>query len=64
MQAGLILAGMKTGLHTHFASGLHALNIFLTVLLFGTFWRLAAGRLANSSSPFVRAIAGQMFVQF
>lgn len=56
---------MRTGLHTHFASGLHALNIFLTVLILGTFWRLAWLHVgASSRNPFVRAMAGQAFVQF
>lgn len=56
---------MKTGLHTHFGSGLHALNIFLTVLILGTTWRLAWLHVAaRARSPFVKAMAGQAFVQF
>lgn len=55
---------MKTGLHTHFASGLHALNIFLTVLILGTFWRIASFHIAQSRIPWLRAIGGQMTTQF
>ena len=56
---------MKTGLHTHFASGLHALNIFLTVLILGSFWRIAWAHVAaNAKSPLLRSLAGQAFLQY
>ena len=52
-------------MHTHFASGTHAVSVFLSVVIVGTFWRLAwlhAG--GRAKSPIVRALAGAALFQF
>lgn len=48
-------------MHTHF-SAMHALNVFLAVLLVGTFWRLACLHLAASSNTSLKhlGIAGSV----
>lgn len=51
-------------MHTHFASGLHALNTFLSVLIVGAFWRLAWLHAARSSNPTVQKLAGAALFQF
>jgi peroxiredoxin family protein len=50
-------------LHTHFGSGTTLLSNGINVLLFLTFWRLAAFHLSRSSNPTVKAVAGAMFAQ-
>lgn len=51
-------------MHTHFASGMHALGVFLSVLLVGTFWKLGWARAARSKRPFVRSLASAALFQF
>ena len=51
-------------MHTHFASGTAALQAFLSVIIVGTFWRIAWLHAGRSSNPTVRALAGAALVQF
>jgi hypothetical protein len=50
-------------MHTHFGA-LMGFTAFLSVLLFGTLWRLSAARLAASSSPTAQNIGAAMAIQF
>lgn len=58
------LACKVSPMHTHFASGTHAVGTFLSVLIVGSFWRLAWMHAARSSNPTVQAIAGAALFQF
>jgi hypothetical protein len=51
-------------MHTHFASGTHAVGTFLSVLIVGSFWRLAWMHAAQSKNPTVQALAGAALFQF
>jgi len=50
-------------MHTHF-SAMHALNVFLAVLLVGSFWRLLSLHLMASSTPAVQHVGVAMTVQY
>lgn len=50
-------------MHTHF-SALHALNVFLAVLLVGTFWRLLSLHLMASPNTSLAHAGVAMSVQF
>jgi hypothetical protein len=51
-------------MHTHFASGMHALSVFLTVLLVGTFWKLAWLHAGRSDNQTVKALASAALFQY
>lgn len=51
-------------MHTHFASGMHAVSVFFAVLLVGTFWKLAWLRAGQSSNPTVKALAAAALFQY
>lgn len=51
-------------MHTHFASGMHAVSVFLTVLLVGTFWKLVWLTAGKSSNPTVKAMAAAALFQY
>ena len=51
-------------MHTHFASGTHALATFLSVVIVGSFWRLAWLHAARSKNPTVQRLAGAALFQF
>lgn len=50
-------------MHTHF-SALHALNVFLAVLLVGSFWRLLSLHLMASPNPALQHAGVAMNVQY
>jgi hypothetical protein len=51
-------------MHTHFASGTHALSVFLSVVLVGTFWKLAWMHASRSQNPTVKALAAAALFQY
>lgn len=51
-------------MHTHFASGTHALSTFLSVILVGTLWKLAWMHAARSNRPLVQSLASAALFQF
>ena len=52
-------------MHSHFASATHGAAVFLSVLLFGTFWRLSSLHLMRSKrSRFLRGIGRGMMFQY
>lgn len=50
-------------MHAHF-SALHAINVFLAILLLGTLWRLASLHLLASSSPMWQHVGAGMAFQY
>ncbi len=50
-------------MHTHF-SAMHAINVFLAVLLVGTFWRLASLHLAASQNVTLKHLGVAASVQY
>lgn len=51
-------------MHTHFASGMHAVGVFLGVVIVGSFWKLAWLKAAGSSNPTVKALAAAALFQY
>lgn len=51
-------------MHTHFASGTFALSSFLSIVIVGTFWKLAWMRAAKSPNPTVQALAASALFQY
>ena len=51
-------------MHTHFASGMHAVSVFLSVLLVGTLWKLAWMSAGRSSNPTVKGLASAALFQY
>lgn len=51
-------------MHTHFGSGTHALSVFLSVIIVGTFWKLAWARIARSDNPTAKALAAAALFQY
>lgn len=51
-------------MHTHFASGMHAVSVFLSVLLVGTLWKLAWLRAGASQNPTVKALSAAALFQY
>lgn len=51
-------------MHTHFGSATLGGAAFLSVLLFGTFWRLAWFHGVNSRNPLVAGLSRAALVQF
>jgi len=51
-------------MHTHFGSATLGAAAFLSVLLFGTLWRLAWFHGVNNRSPWVAGISRAALVQF
>lgn len=50
-------------MHVHF-SALHALNVFLAVLIVGTAWRLASLHLMASSNPALKHLGVAATTQY
>jgi hypothetical protein len=50
--------------HTHFGSVTHAAATFLSVVMVGTVWRLAAFHWVRSPRKLVRGLARMMLFQF
>ena len=50
-------------MHTHF-SAVHALNIFLAVLIVGSLWRLGAAHLAAANNETAAHIGRAMAFQY
>jgi hypothetical protein len=50
-------------MHTHF-SAVHAMNIFLAVLIVGSAWRLASLHLASAKSPGMQHLGRAMAFQY
>lgn len=51
-------------MHTHFASGMHALGTFLGIVIVGTFWKLAWLHASRSQNPTVKALASAALFQY
>lgn len=51
-------------MHTHFGSGMHAVGVFLGVVIVGGFWKLAWLRVAQSSNPTAKALAAAALFQY
>jgi hypothetical protein len=53
-------------MHTHFASGTHAVAVFVPVVIVGGFWRLAWLHVARVTKPgsFMHAMAGAALFQY
>lgn len=51
-------------MHTHFASGMHAVSVFLSVLLVGTLWKLAWLHAGRSSNQTVKAFSAAALFQY
>jgi hypothetical protein len=53
-------------MHTHFGSGTHALQTFLSVLILGAFWRLAWLTVHSKADDgsFLKATADAALLQF
>ena len=51
-------------MHTHFGSATTGLAAFLSVLVFGTFWRLAGMHGMRATNKFVAGISRAMLAQF
>lgn len=50
-------------MHTHF-SAMHAVNVFIGVLIIGSVWRLATYHLAAANSPAARNLGAAMSFQY
>ena len=50
-------------MHTHF-SAMHALNIFLAVLIVGTLWRLGSLHLSAAGNPALKNLGQAMAFQY
>lgn len=51
-------------MHTHFGSATHGAATFLTVLVWGTFWRLGWMHAMTSKNRHVQGLAKAALVQF
>ena len=51
-------------MHTHFASGMHAVSVFFTVLLVGTLWKLGWLHASRSENQTVKALAAAALFQY
>lgn len=51
-------------MHTHFASGMTAVSVFLSVLLVGTFWKLAWLHASTSKNETVKAMSAAALFQY
>jgi len=51
-------------MHTHFASATAGAAAFLSVLIFGTFWRIGALHAAGSKNQTVAGLGRAALVQF
>lgn len=55
---------MNSRKHTHFASATMGASVFLTVLLFGTFWRLGALHAIRSRHRMISGLGRAAIFQF
>lgn len=51
-------------MHTHFGSATAGLAAFLSVLIFGTFWRIASLHAMRSTNRFVAGLGRAALAQF
>lgn len=51
-------------MHTHFGSATHGLAAFLSVLVFGTFWRLSWMHVLAMKNPHAQGFAKAALTQF
>lgn len=51
-------------MHTHFGSATFGFAAFISVLLFGTIWRLVAAHGVNARSPLLAGLSRAALVQF
>jgi hypothetical protein len=55
--------GRTKNVHTHF-SAIHALNVFLGVLIVGSLWRLTSLHLSAAQSPGMQHLGRAMAFQY